>query len=426
MNVALFDKKLITLSGLVRSFSTTHDPSSAQAFLIRHDFSNLLELYKKIRRHLIAYRWKKESKLPVMPDSELTMKIARASSDGATPAEALTLEHYLKTLACFINKDIAKIVSEPTVPEDLKKILSNRVFIPITLLPPKYRHTICTVINQLRDLPSTFNVSIVGSQALFGLIITLLDKDIDPRNIFEVMNTRDLDVRVIAPIDISKDAFDDAVFKLGTVMRSLSSASPEIHAGSYKESRFCTFTNRESKFDLVLTTANTEISSASFGLPLFEYSSCMFVDYTALRRLAKHELYIYELTTYIRDSNFIALAYIIKQRRMLERWGFALSFEQQHEWENIPAKLMDEARQEFNRKYAATAIDWVIGSVAATVTPTRYDEKHFPSLPDAGSAASPASRVLHTTAWKKPLLLAPPPAIEKSKRSSALAFHVCD
>jgi hypothetical protein len=385
MNIARFDQLLISISNQIQQYLTNKHHVPLYTHLLQHDFNNLIQVYLKIRHHLVSHRWKQEARLPILPIKELKKQLHEHTSASLKQhLHPKQIAHLIKTAACFLNKDIIKIISDETLTQKdtLKNTLANSVFIPVTMLPSIYHHKIDTIIKTLRDLPTTFWVSIVGSQALFALLITISHENFDPKDIYHIMETRDLDIRVIAKPDISDAEFKYVQNKLYNIMKSF---NPQIeqNSGMIPNGRYCTFTDKNAKFDLVLTTDNTEFSNCSVAMPLFDYTQCMFMDYTALIRLAKHEICIYQLENYITYSNTNALAYTMKLLTMLEWLKFKLVPSQQTAWSSMNAEYMNSIKSFFYKKYQHSAPHQIPEQSTQPLFCASYDD--FPPLPSTAS-----------------------------------------
>lgn len=372
MNIPRFDQVLIKLNHSVLHFCSTKQNNTIYKNIFSYDIKNLIQYYLTVRTILIQHRQGEDAKLPTLSINEFKKRLY----SNSTPRKDLDLKsidiaHSFRTASCFINKDIVRIIKEQQLPELKEVALSKAIFIPISLLPVRYHQIIHNIIAVTYSLSTHLMISIVGSQAMFALLVTLYDTEVDPIDIYKHMDSRDLDIRLVAPSNISDEAFISYIQFLALHMNFNSEATQRSEILPHL--KYCTFTDRKANLDLVLTTDNTEFSNCSVAIPLFDWHR-VFMHPKALLAISHGQIIINHLEQYVSTNNIIALAYIMKLINLLSPWDFQLSTEQQLIWEKIPEKSMKEIQEKHHQKYLTDAI------LPQAKLCVPFDEKNFPPL----------------------------------------------
>ena len=393
MNINRFDTLLINVNHSVARFCDA-DQGNRNIYkpIYRHDVATLTRQYLSVRRILIQNCRPSESDI-TLTHAELLRAIHYLPKTKCPDFNLKSIAHELFLAACFLNKEILRLLNnnrDQSIP-GVKKVLSKEcedslakaIFIPICMLEAGKFKFIKTILEQMDDLSSLFKISIVGSQALYALLITLDERHNDPRQHFEFMASRDLDIKILMPKGAKTQEFKSYTDLIMTRLHLDSKLKPEpVDTPTLK---YWTYTDRDKKIDVVLTNDERQFSNCSVNIALF--SNRMFLTPDSLIALNRGQIVVPALGQCVDSDSIPALAFVSKLLNILSPWGFRLASHHQHDWDRISPESSEKIQSMYTRKYLPT--EYSKKQIASV--PPEMTEEEFPSLTTTTATPHPAA-----------------------------------
>ncbi len=374
MNTLEFDKRLIETAQAIKYFNSVRTNQQTYKQIFSFDLSSILMAYLSVRDVLIRNRRGDEAYLCPLTLKQLQRELYSIKSSKRHDLSQKNIAHNLRTASCFLNKAIIRILKEGVLTASQDNHLAKAVYLPISMLPVKYHQFISKVIEIMAEPTGIFNmfsISIVGSQALFAFLVTILETHIDPRELFNFMETRDLDIRLLVPENFTDEQFKYCI----ELIKYKFQFSPSIIERCFisPSLKYCTFTDHGSKLDFVLSTDHRQFSNCAISIPLTNFNRATMRP-EGLLSLSNCLIDVPSLDEDIENNNVAALAFIMKLINILTPWDMRLLEAQQKKWDSISD--LTSIRAIYDAKYLPTAYK----PKDSTVPAVSLTDKDFPPL----------------------------------------------
>lgn len=355
MNIREFDALILEIAELFKVFTVKREKNDPELIIIKNDLNNLISSYTIVRSYLILSGIDKSKSVRIQAEDYFHHLISKLNPPRNKTTNLAEISGKLKRAAIDLNIFIATTATKSLeLEKDIDK-LSSALYLPVILLHSKYRKLISSLLFELQTWKLPVHLSIVGSQALALLLTTLTKDQTQAGKFYNILTSRDLDLRINLPENISDQRF---LLYCNFMKDLLTKSFRNFNENSSLAHKYYTFTHKQDNFnfDVVLTCRETIFANCSIKIPLTRYQDNIFIPYRVLHTLSNQTINIYDLEAHVTNRNIYALAFAMKLLHLGQVLHLRLDQDQQQIWDNIEPQLMSFIRAEYSRKYLQVAI----------------------------------------------------------------------